>query len=90
MPRGLEGHAKTNTLCEVHRKMYALLINESAWTPEMVGESRKVLLEQVKEVFVMAKKVSNKLKQYHCEYGSDWYQVHKLDGGNIEQNELAR
>jgi hypothetical protein len=81
MPRGLEGQAKTNTICEVHRKMYRILMQNK--------EQNKALIEFLKEAFIMAKKMSNKLLQYNRSLGYEWYQAHRVDGGKIDENELV-
>lgn len=83
MPRGIHKHAKHNTICEVHRKIYDKLENfsvVSCLSPEdWIGELKELTME----AFEMAKKMSNKLLQYNRNLGSDWYQSHKDDGGKI-------
>ena len=80
MPRDIYKHAKHNTICEVHRKIYSIL--------DMHGNDLTItdilaLKELTIEAFGMAKKMSNKLLQYNRNLGSDWYQMHKNDGGEI-------
>ncbi len=77
--RYVPGH-RENTICEVHRKLYFLLTRH----PDKIGE----MLILIKEAFVMGKKMSNKLLQHQCNFGSDWYQAHKLDGGKLDENEF--
>jgi len=81
MPRGLEGQAKTNTICEVHRKMYRILMQNAEQNAEIIS--------LLKEAFVMAKKMSNRLRSYDGDLGYEWYQAHKTDGGSIDENELV-
>lgn len=41
----------------------------------------------LRKAFVMAKKMNAKLQKYKHGYGDKWYEMHKLDGGEIGSHE---
>lgn len=61
------------TICEVHREMHDILINEDCVDEKLVG-----LLQ---EAFTMAKKMDKKLRQYHSGYDKGWWET----TSNVEQ-----
>ena len=48
------------TICEVHREIHDILINDKSISDEVSDK----LTELLQEAYVMAKKMNNKLRQY--------------------------
>lgn len=72
------------TICEVHREMYRK-IHELYHTDAMSEEDWQFLITRVEEAFNYGKKLHNKLTQYKNNYDEDWYEEHKLDGGDLAE-----
>lgn len=67
-------HSK-QTVCEIHRRIYRELAARDPNDP---------LLPLLHQAFDMAKKMSNKLRKYKYDYDEGWWEIHKLDGGEID------
>jgi len=57
MPHGIEGKAKTRTICEVHRELYRMLKND-------LVIDRDDAIDKLKEAYDMAKRMSKRLLYY--------------------------
>jgi hypothetical protein len=42
------------------------------------------LIQLLWKAFVQAKKMNNRLRKYKDNYDEDWWEVHKLDGGELD------
>jgi hypothetical protein len=60
------------TICEVHREMYDIVI-EKGYKGNLMPSDEK-LIQLLKESFVMAKKMNNKLRQYKFNYDDGWWE----------------
>jgi hypothetical protein len=69
-------HSK-KTICELHRCIYRELVRRDPKDP---------LIPLLQQAFDMAKKMGNKLRKYKDDYDDGWYEVHKLDGGHLNDN----
>lgn len=69
-------HSK-QTVCEIHRRIYRELVARDPNDP---------LIPLLHQAFDMAKKMGNKLRKYKYDYDEGWWEVHKLDGGELESN----
>ena len=79
MPRKLTakpGTRRFRTICDVHREIYQALREH----PEV----RAKMLALLKTAFGMGKKMNNKLRQYKKRYDAGWWELHRLDGGELE------
>ncbi len=70
-------HSK-RTICEIHRAMYRMLVDRNPNDP---------LIPLLQRAFLMAKIMGNKLRKYRFDYDDGWWEVHKLDGGELDANE---
>ncbi len=68
-------HSK-QTICELHRRIYRELLRRNPKDP---------LIPVVEQAFTHAKKMGNKLRKYYSDYDDGWYEIHKLDGGEIDR-----
>jgi len=66
-------HSK-QTICEIHRRIYRELVARNPNDP---------LIPLLQQAFDMAKKMGNKLRKYKHDYDEEWWEVHKLDGGEL-------
>jgi len=67
-------HSK-QTICEIHRRMYRILVARNPDDPVM---------PLLRKAFEMAKKMGNKLRRYKYDYDEGWWEIHKLDGGDLD------
>lgn len=65
----------TQTICEIHRQMYRVLMERDPEDP---------VIQLLWKAFIMAKKMNNRLRKYKDNYDEDWWEVHKLDGGELD------
>lgn len=65
------------TICEIHRRMYRELVARDPNDP---------LIPLLQRAFDMAKRMGNKLRKYKYDYDEDWWEVHKLDGGELNDH----
>jgi hypothetical protein len=72
------------TICEVHREMYRK-IHHLYHTGVIDEETWHYLITRTEEGFNLGKKMNNKLAQYKNNYADDWYEEHRLDGGELEE-----
>lgn len=66
---------RKQTICEMHRRMYRIIMRR---------DPDDELLPILRKAFDMGKKISNKLQCYRNKYGDEWWEAHKLDGGEID------
>jgi len=57
------------TICEVHREIYDLLIEDKPAEKDVVNK----VIELLDEAYVMGKKMNYKLRQYKENYDDDWW-----------------
>ena len=67
------------TICEVHRQVYRELLKDA--------QANAMAIELLEEAYIMAKKMSNKLRQYKHGYDDDWWEKNKLAGDAIDKEE---
>ena len=65
------------TICELHRRMYRELNRRNPKDP---------LIPLLQKAFDIGKKMNNKLRKYKNDYDDGWYEVHKLDGGELNDH----
>lgn len=70
-----ENPHSTQTICELHRKMYRMIVARNPNDP---------LLPILQMAFNKAKKMGNKLRKYKFDYDDGWWEIHKLDGGELD------
>jgi len=75
------GPRSLQTICEVHRKMYRMVVAKNPVDP---------LIPLLCTAFGMAKKMNNKLRQYKHNYDDGWWEIHRLDGGELNDAEPGR
>lgn len=75
-----ENPHSTQTICEIHRRMYRMIVDRDPDDP---------LLPLLQTAFNMAKKMGNKLRKYKHDYDDGWWEVHKLDGGDLENTHAS-
>jgi hypothetical protein len=68
-------HSK-QTVCELHRRIYRELMRRDPNDP---------LIPLLQQAFDFTKKIANKLRAYKNDYDDGWYEIHKLDGGDIDE-----
>lgn len=73
-----EGSQSLDTICGVHRRIYQIMSDRDPCDP---------VIPLLRKAFVMAKKMNAKLQKYKHSYGDKWYEMHKLDGGEIGSHE---
>lgn len=61
------------TICEVHREIHDILINDKSISDEVSDK----LTELLQEAYVMAKKMNNKLRQYKNNYDEGWWEKNR-------------
>lgn len=61
------------TICEVHREIHDILINDKSISDEVSDK----LTELLQEAYVMAKKMNNKLRQYKHNYDDGWWEKNR-------------
>jgi hypothetical protein len=69
-------HSK-QTVCELHRRIYRELVARNANDP---------LIPLLQQAFDMAKKMGNKLRKYKYDYDEGWWEIHRLDGGELNDH----
>ena len=74
-PNIQENAHSTQTICELHRRMYRIIVARNPNDP---------LLPILQVAFNYAKKMGNKLRKYRYDYDEDWWEIHKLDGGELD------
>ena len=58
------------TICEVHREIHDVLMEDQNINPKVADE----LIELLEEAYKMAKKMNNKLRQYKHNYDDEWWE----------------
>lgn len=69
-------HTK-QTVCELHRRIYRELVARDPNDP---------LIPLLQQAFDMAKKMGNKLRKYKYDYDEGWWEIHRLDGGELNDH----
>ncbi len=69
-------HTK-QTVCEIHRRIYRELVRRDPKDP---------LIPLLQQAFDMAKKMGNKLRKYKYDYDEGWWEIHRLDGGELNDH----
>lgn len=69
-------HSK-QTICELHRRIYRELVARDPNDP---------LIPLLQQAFDMAKKMGNKLRKYKYDYDEGWWEIHRLDGGELNDH----
>jgi len=67
---------RKQTICEVHRQMYRILMDRDPDDP---------LIPLLRTAFNMAKKLRNTAIRYKHRYDEAWLEEHKLDGGELNE-----
>jgi hypothetical protein len=65
------------TVCELHRRIYRELVARDPNDP---------LIPLLQQAFDMAKKMGNKLRKYKYDYDEGWWEIHRLDGGELNDH----
>ncbi len=68
---------RKQTICDIHRAMYRIIV---ARNPD------ESLIPLLQKAFDMAKKMGNKLRRHKYDYDESWWEIHKLDGGDLDSN----
>tara|TARA_B100000282_G_C31623131_1_gene440301 strand:- start:378 stop:632 length:255 start_codon:yes stop_codon:yes gene_type:complete len=70
------------TICEVHREIYRY-VNKMFEDGSLDESSHAYIDLRLKEAFLMAKKMNNKLRQYKHNYDDGWWEKNKFAGEKI-------
>ena len=65
---------KDQTICEMHRKMYRIIV---------ARDPNDELIPLLSKAFDMGKKMGNRLKYHKNQHGDEWWALHRADGGEI-------
>jgi len=76
-----EGPQSLQTICGVHRRIYHILSER---------DPSDTVIPLLRKAFAMAKRMNAKLKKYKHGYDEGWYEIHKLDGGEIDASEQTK
>lgn len=71
---------RKQTICEMHRRMYRIIMERDPNDP---------LIPLLRTAFDMAKKLRNTAIRYKHRYDEAWFEAHKLDGGDLENGHAA-
>jgi len=66
---------RKQTICEVHRRMYRILMDR---------DPDDQLIPLLRTAFEMAKKLRNTAIRHKHRYDEAWLETHKLDGGELD------
>jgi hypothetical protein len=66
--------ANFRTICEVHREIYDIIVDENIDT-----RTKRKLIKLIDEAYIMAKKMNGKLHQYKENYDDGWWEEQKAE-----------
>ena len=65
---------RKQTICEIHRRMYRIIMERDPNDP---------LIPLLRTAFNMAKKLRNTAIRHKHRHDEAWFEAHKLDGGEL-------
>jgi hypothetical protein len=72
-----EPHVR-QTICEMHRRMYRIIVSR---------DPNDELIPLLRRAFDMGKKMGNRLRYHRDKHGDEWWELHKVDGGEIDSDD---
>jgi hypothetical protein len=73
-----EGPNSLRTICGVHRRIYQIISSR---------DPNDAVIPLLRKAFAMAKRMHNRLRKYKWNYDEGWWELHKMDGGELDADE---